>query len=893
MPVIEEAEEQETLSNVDDEENIDLTIDGDDITLSEKCKDSSPRDEKKESYAMSSEYEELSEYHNSLLKCIYQELFSRINVEEENIDLTTKHKFETTESKNCQEVGENQDSQAKSMMGYHDLTPQTNVVKNHVLLQKDEENIFKSERYTEKYENLSPKNEDAVENSASTADKELLKSQNESRESEIGESNAPTTENELFEQHQDPYSQSITEVIDHAFVAEDSNESSSSNLENIDNMAVNPREELFTNDENDNIYDKLTTNILENENQVLNNDQYPVKYQYYSVQSRRDHIMCNVNDNNDNSSKQEISTWYNSKMKSQTDESTYTDKTIINSNESTMGNNKFNLQIGSKHINVNVNRIKIPERFKENPKDTVKSTLEHFKYFRKNMPSPGISNTVISNGMKNYKHRGFNEENTPKKFSSKSFQSQDHSTSSHSTQSEVTSPICHDHIVPEVVYSQMLVANRRKMFAQSSKDSITSSKNSSFSEAENTDGSRAESNYGIEGLSVLNVLESLKQSITSSSDGRSIISSTKSFPDVSLESDGSFTNLVREKKSFWEKVSLGSSRSSDYPTLPKKTTKKLSEYERCRLIWKKPTEIITEPDEVDISRKTDIYRSADDILSMTASMTQQNMKNCKSLDNSLNECEMLTIEERKQMLLKQNYDLEKRERERLKSLKRKSVQLYDSLNNDNISKNGKIKSQIHKSFSPIMEKIKKFNSDCNLSTTKEENNNSINLPKQKTTKPNNAGTDSCRNDSFSAPEIPPKRKFSSQFKRAITFFQKLEEKSQSKTKPKKAKAKHFSLNINSKKGRNRKRGGSLNLTNISDRFSVDNIYEDVIGNKKGSFKGRPNRTALVEALATFSRKENYLYDYSESEDDIKYDMFKNHVKRRKRKSIKSIFDVYY
>ncbi|KAJ8928155.1 hypothetical protein NQ314_019302 [Rhamnusium bicolor] len=145
-------------------------------------------------------------------------------------------------------------------------------------------------------------------------------------------------------------------------------------------------------------------------------------------------------------------------------------------------------------------------------------------------------------------------------------------------------------------------------------------------------------------------------------------------------------------------------------------------------------------------------------------------------------------------------------------------------------------------------------------------------------------------------DLPPpqKTKIKSHFKRAISYFKNLEEKSLGKTKskPLKKDCRRYSLDIQPNKNKNNKIGGSLNLPNVSERFSINNLYNDVFGNRKGSFKGAANQSALVEALATFSRKENSNFNEAD-EDDIKYNIFKRKAKSKKRRSVRSIFDVYY
>ncbi|XP_074027731.1 uncharacterized protein isoform X1 [Leptinotarsa decemlineata] len=635
--------------------------------------------------------------------------------------------------------------------------------------------------------------------------------------------------------------------------------------------------------------DEHCTSGSDNENTLSNCEQQSTKYTDLSLHAD---MSCNVNCNNDISSKHEIVIGYNSKVNNQAVVSMFTNRTVNNPEKKfALDNEKPSPRVGSKYMNNTVNRIKIPEKFVESPKTIVKNNLEN-KYF-----SQKISNTeredAITSTKDNVKYTilrqsninnkvGVTQQQEAEAIPSRFFQPQKIPIQNQPPLYENTSPICPDHIVPEVEYMELSVADRRKIFAQYSKDSVNSSKNSSFSETENTDGSRSESHY--ENLSVLNVIDALKQSDSSSINESYSLSSAKSLPDMSLESDDSLCDSVRDRRNFWENISRSSSSISLISM--KRVKNKLEEGERCKLIWKKPAESITKVEEVTNNNIPEIYKSADDILSMTESLSYQNSKNYKSLDNSLNDEEMLSIDERKKMLLKQNYELERLEREKLRSLKKKSVMVYDSKNINKVAEAVKVET----CFSPIWEKIKKYNSALTLMTV-EENNNSVVVPKTDSSKPNNL-ENIHQKDLTELPEIP-KRRIKSQFKRAIRYFQKLEEKSLGKTKPKNPrKAKHFTLDI-TKKHKNKSRGGSLNLSNISDRFSVYNLYEDVVGNKKGSFKGTPNRSALVEALATFSRKENSLQDCNESEDDINYEIFKNSIKQKKRRSLKSIFDVNY
>lgn len=135
----------------------------------------------------------------------------------------------------------------------------------------------------------------------------------------------------------------------------------------------------------------------------------------------------------------------------------------------------------------------------------------------------------------------------------------------------------------------------------------------------------------------------------------------------------------------------------------------------------------------------------------------------------------------------------------------------------------------------------------------------------------------------------------SHFRKAIKYFKTLEAKSHRKSvldRPKKlTEKKKFSLEVN--RNRSRKMGGSLNVPNLSNKFALYNIYDDVFGRGRVTFKGVPNRSALVEALATFSRKDEIEFYRNENEDDIRFDLFKRKMKSKKRTSLKSVFDICY
>lgn len=122
-------------------------------------------------------------------------------------------------------------------------------------------------------------------------------------------------------------------------------------------------------------------------------------------------------------------------------------------------------------------------------------------------------------------------------------------------------------------------------------------------------------------------------------------------------------------------------------------------------------------------------------------------------------------------------------------------------------------------------------------------------------------------------------------KKAMRFFKNLEENSR------KLDRRH-SFDVRSKKTQVPfKRSGSLNLQKISERFNINNLYSDVFGNGKGSFRGTPNRKALSKTLSNFDRIENIKNNLTDDEvDDIKYTIFKKGSKTKSRRSIQSLFE---
>ena len=93
-----------------------------------------------------------------------------------------------------------------------------------------------------------------------------------------------------------------------------------------------------------------------------------------------------------------------------------------------------------------------------------------------------------------------------------------------------------------------------------------------------------------------------------------------------------------------------------------------------------------------------------------------------------------------------------------------------------------------------------------------------------------------------------------------------------------------------------RRSTSLRAINVSDKFSLDSLYEDVMFDKaRRNFMGRPKRAELSETLASVSSTSSILDKDLRDEDDDELDLRYFHVKKRKkeRRSVKSLFDVNY
>lgn len=140
----------------------------------------------------------------------------------------------------------------------------------------------------------------------------------------------------------------------------------------------------------------------------------------------------------------------------------------------------------------------------------------------------------------------------------------------------------------------------------------------------------------------------------------------------------------------------------------------------------------------------------------------------------------------------------------------------------------------------------------------------------------------------------PSMMLPSQVKQTIEYFRNLESESSQNSPLRKLKklpeVKPVLIKIKKTKSRKTR---SLKQSNLSTRFGLLNVYEDIFGSGRNKFRGVPNRSALVEALATFPRtNDTSLYEEC-ADDNIRFELFKKKIKFKKRKSLKSVFDINF
>ncbi|XP_044259353.1 uncharacterized protein PF11_0213-like isoform X2 [Tribolium madens] len=414
---------------------------------------------------------------------------------------------------------------------------------------------------------------------------------------------------------------------------------------------------------------------------------------------------------------------------------------------------------------------------------------------------------------------------------------------------ETTSSICPDHIDSEVEKSslnQLTLAEKRKTLAKQNSVSVPDC-DTTFSTTENEDSS----NSAFRELSVLNVLNSLRESRKNSlSDS---LTSAVSLPNMaSLENNEE--NTFRARKDYWERLS---SRSSSSVSLANSETGNNQSKKRNVATKNLVNNYFQSEDKLNNKdTKNEIMTKSVDNLLVLESKNVDDSRRHKSVDTSLEDCTLIPLEERKKQLLKNMCGEETRP----------SKTINIKLNF--FKKDTKPKQEAKQTFfASISDRVQNF-----------DKTNSMSKPKlaQEETKKSSS-----------------KQTIKSQFKRAIQFFKNLENNSKMKEK-KRDINRRYSLDIHQKKNNFIKvRSGSLNLPNVSERFFVNNLYEDVFGSKNGSFKGAPNKNGIANSLASLSRDSDTNTPKTQEKSKISYNLFVNKTKSKKRKSIKTLFDVNY
>ncbi|CAH1108073.1 unnamed protein product [Psylliodes chrysocephalus] len=400
------------------------------------------------------------------------------------------------------------------------------------------------------------------------------------------------------------------------------------------------------------------------------------------------------NKNYDNASKQEASNKI--KINNMNSASIFASNNLINHNEKTQSN--FVLE--PKYVNaVNVNKIKIPDMFNEDSLKQPSYRLED-KYF-KNILNESSKKSNIELNKDNYNNN--NIERSKNKYIDEIYKPELDNYSK--LLEEDTSPICPYHIVPEVEIIPRTVAEKRKIFARGSLRSKFGSnrKVSSFLDENEQESTDRESQPA--GQNVLNIVNNLKGSASESPTPTEPLTetwslcSTFSLPNLSLDSDCSYTVSIKDRKSFWENLSSGSSSSSTKSLYPSKMEDP-TDLVRSKMIWRKPLS--------NFRPAENVYKSADDILSMATSHAEY--VKCNSVEDSLDKCAVLSIEDRKRLLLKQFYEKENinRGQQRKRIIIKHEI---TSADDDEKRKKETVEANQIDCFTSISEKIKKYNSD--------------------------------------------------------------------------------------------------------------------------------------------------------------------------------------
>lgn len=215
--------------------------------------------------------------------------------------------------------------------------------------------------------------------------------------------------------------------------------------------------------------------------------------------------------------------------------------------------------------------------------------------------------------------------NNPECNNSKINSPQQESVEKETETSANTSPICPDHIVPEVPKRKLTLTEKRKSFRK--QDSVEDL-NSTFSFPENESNSKS----SLDEWEIQEEKSYMKREI----------STARSLPNISSSSPEN-KQYFSKNRAFWE--SLSTSSSGSFVNITRCTSRT-------------PTKSIT--------FKENLCKSSDDLSKDI--MQHQEIKSFKSIDNSLDYCTIFSIEERKQFLLKNEYEKEKMKSRSLKKL---------------------------------------------------------------------------------------------------------------------------------------------------------------------------------------------------------------------------------
>lgn len=302
-------------------------------------------------------------------------------------------------------------------------------------------------------------------------------------------------------------------------------------------------------------------------------------------------------------------------------------KTNENSEENNEVNDEFEME-EKEDIDFNPRKLKV---FKKNIKS---SYVERLKAIL-------VSKLTVSESTKTIK----NLVDTSKKLKSLR---DENNNSFESTNPRVTSPICPVHIVPEVEKASIIeissipVSEKRQLFTRQSCLSLSNSNNSSFSEKESGDVDKEfDEKYSLRLLSVIDTIRNSANSSLSRTISNSTPNISKSFNSAGSNSEESRSSFL-ETRNYWMSLSSTSINSTS-----SKATGKCFE-DRPR------------PSRNDIKMSCERYRSAEDVSSNAKMNFSRRLAKSSSLSQKdFSAMEFVSLEERKMMLLQDQYEAEK------------------------------------------------------------------------------------------------------------------------------------------------------------------------------------------------------------------------------------------